>query len=738
MPMSWGEAVGGAGPGGLDPVLRPRSVAIIGASSDPTKRGHQAVRALLDAGFGGRIIPVHPAGGELLGLAVARGPADLETPADLILVCTPGGTVPAVLTEWAAAGARGAVVLAAGFAESGESGAALEAAVREVSQKTGIRVVGPNTSGILNPRIGLNLIGMRGVRPGPLALLVQSGNMALQLVTEASTRSSQGFSLVVGVGNKTDIRFWEYLEYLAHDPDTRAILMHVEGFRDGRRFLEVARRSTPLKPVVLLKGARTASGGAAARSHTASIAGSWDVLRAGLRQAGVVEVTRTDELFHVGETLATQPVPAAGRGFAILSDGGGHATLAVDTLQERGAGLAALSPGTRESLRSLLGPAAAVANPVDLAGAADRDPQVFARALEILCGDPAVGGVLVVGLFGGYAIRFAESLLTAEIEAARAMGRIAKFAGTALIVHTLYAHRRTEPLRQLGEAGVPVIESLDVACACLEALVRRSDLLARDRGRADPWSAARSPAPATARPEPEPIRAARSENRTTLTEPEARSLLEAAGAPLIPAVFCPSAADAVEAARSCGGPVAVRVVSPAAPHKTDAGGVALGVSGDDEVAAAFRLVTSAVEAYAARRGIDADIRGVLISPMAEPPLAELLIGVMRDAQFGPVLTVGAGGIAVEAVRDAALRVLPVDAAEVAGMIGELRLSPVLDGLRGRPAAFRDGIVAAALAIAAAALANPAVAEIEVNPLFVYGDRVLGLDARAYLQREPAG
>ena len=594
----------------------------------------------------------------------------------------------------------------------------------------------PTRPAILNPRIGLNLIGMRGVRPGPLGLLVQSGNMALQLVTEASTRSGQGFSAVVGVGNKADIRFWEYLDYFADDPDTRASSMHVEGFRDGRAFLEAARRITPRKPVVLLKGARTESGGASARSHTASIAGSWDVLLAGLRQAGVLEVTRTDELFHVGETLATQPPPSGGRGFAILSDGGGHATLAVDSLHERGVSLATLAPETSAQLRDLLGTAAAVSNPVDLAGAADRDPVMFARALDVLAADPAVGGVLVVGLFGGYAIRFAESLLEAENEAARAMGEIAQRRDTALIVHTLYAHRRSEPLRYLGDAGVPVIESLDVACACLDALVRRARLLDDGAGRVNAWasaspSTAATPAPAVAG-EPDPIRDARAQGRAALLETEARSMLEAAGAPLIPAAFCWSESEARAAARGFGGPVAVRIVSPAAPHKTDAGGVLLGVSGDDEVGAAFRVVTSNTGAYARARGVPADVRGVLVSPMAERPLAELLLGVVRDPQFGPTLTVGAGGIAVEVLRDVSLRVLPVTAEEVSGMLDELRIAPVLRGLRGRPPAYRDGIVAAALAVAAAALSNPAIGEIEVNPLFVYGDRVLVLDTRAYL------
>lgn len=722
-----------AGAHALHPIFEPRSVAVIGASDNPTKRGYQAVRALRQAGYRGRIIPVHPAGGELAGLPVVRGPAELTEPVDLILICTPGATVPGVLEEWAAAGARGAVVLAAGFAESGAEGATLESAVLDVTRRTGIRVVGPNTSGILNPWIGLNLIGMPDVRPGPLALLVQSGNVALQIITEASARSRLGFSTVVGVGNNTDIRFREYLGYFAQDERTRCILMHVEGFRDGRGFLEAARRVVEHKPVVVLKGARTALGGRAARSHTGAIAGAYDVLQAGLRQAGVLEVVRVDQLFHVGETLASQPVPRPDQGFAILSDGGGHATLAMDALQDRGVALAGLAPTTRGRLRDLLGPRAALDNPVDLAGAADGDPMVMARAMAILATDPAVGGVLLVGLFGGYAIRFSDTLLEGENHAARTMASAAAAANVALIVHTLYANRVSEPLDILKESGIPVIESLDVACACLDGLVRRSRGLVQLPDRPNAWLASAMAIPGReSMPEPTAIRAAREEGRTTLLETEARALLEAAGAPLIPAIMCTTEAEARSAARSLGDRVAVRIVSTAAPHKTDAGGVILGVTGDDEVAAAFRLVTSEVRKYAEARGVPADIRGVLVSPMARRPISEMLVGVVRDPQFGPVLTVGAGGIAVEVLRDVSLRVLPVAAREVDEMLDELRMGPILRGVRGRPPVYRDGIIAAALAVAGAALANPALREIEVNPLFVDGDRVLMLDTRAYL------
>lgn len=262
----------------LDAVLRPASVAVIGASRDSAKRGHHIVRALVDSGFAGRVVPVNPAGGDLLGLPVARSIAEVSPPPELAAICTPAATVPAVLHECAVAGVRAAVILAVGFGESGASGAQLEAEVAAITQRDGIRVVGPNTSGLMNVPLGLNLIGVRGVRAGGLALLVQSGNLALQLMTECNARSSAGFSFIIGAGNETDIRFHEYLRALAADDSTGAILMHAEGFRDGRSFFETACDVSARKPIVLLKGARSVSGGEAARSHTGAVAGEHAVL----------------------------------------------------------------------------------------------------------------------------------------------------------------------------------------------------------------------------------------------------------------------------------------------------------------------------------------------------------------------------------------------------------------------------------------------------------------------------
>ncbi len=454
-------------------IFDPRSVAVIGASRNPVKRGHQILRALDESRYEGRVYPVHPAGGRLLGRDVYKSVDALPEATDLAVICTPGSTAPDLVRACGRRGVAGAVVLAVGFGEAGAEGVRLQARLRDVARESGVRVIGPNTSGLLNLPKGVNLIGARGVRPGGIALLVQSGNIALDLMTQVTRRSSLGVSICCGLGNEVDMGFGEVLAFLGHHDETRAIVLHIEGCRDLRSLLVAAASVTPHKPVVAIKSGRTAAGAHVALSHTGTIAGPYDRLRAGFAQAGIVEVRRTDELLAVAAGLGWQPSAPPGTGVAILSDGGGQSTLAVDALHEMGVPLAALATETSVKLRECLGPAAAVHTPVDVAGAADSDPAVFARALTLLAADPSVGVILLVGLFGGYAIRFSETLATSEARTARSMAAEMRAAGKGLVVHSQYAAHSSDALSALRDAHVPVIESLEVACRVAAELCRR-------------------------------------------------------------------------------------------------------------------------------------------------------------------------------------------------------------------------------------------------------------------------
>ncbi len=717
----------------LAPIFEPRSIAVVGASANPAKRGHQILRALAESGYAGRVHAVNQGGGSILGRPAHRSVADLPEAADLAVICTPAATAPDLVRACGERGIAGAVVLAVGFGESGAEGARLEARLRNAAREGGVRVVGPNTSGLLNLPMGVNLIGARGVRPGGVALLVQSGNIALDLMTQITAQSAMGVSICCGLGNEVDVGFGEVLEYLGAHEGTQVVVAHIEGCRDARALLASATLVTRRKPVVAIKSGRTAAGAHAALSHTGAVAGPYDRLRAGLSQAGVVEVTRTDELMHVATSLGSQPPAPPGAAVAVLSDGGGQSTLVVDALHEMGVPLADLAPETSAALRDRLGPAAAVRTPVDVAGAADSDPGALSRALEVLAADPAVGVVLLVGLFGGYAIRFSATLADDEAEAAGSMATTMRRLGKALVVHSQYASHDSAALRALRDAHVPVVGSLEVACRAAAELQRCG---AARRPERQPWG--RGGHESLIASAHHVITTSRREGRLSLTEVEARTLLGEAGLAFGPMETVRSADEAARAAvrAGAGRPVAVKLLSRHIVHKSDAGGVVLNVAGPDAARAAFEAVAANADSHARSRGLPAEERAATVSPMLPAPVAELLVGACRDPQLGPVLTVGAGGVWVEVLRDVAHRVLPVETGEVEAAIGELKVSALLAGARGGQAVKPGPIVEAAAAVAECVMRWPDVAEVEVNPLFVYRDRAVPVDARVVLAEAP--
>ena len=709
----------------LEPIFEPRSIAVVGASAKPTKRGHQILRALGESGYAGPVYAVNRGGGSILGQPVYRSVEELPEAADLAVICTPALTAPDLVRACGERGIAGAVVLAVGFGESGADGVRLEARLRDAAREGGVRVVGPNTSGLLNLPGGVNLIGARGVRPGGIALLVQSGNIALDLMTQVTEQSGMGISICAGLGNEVDVGFGEVLEYLGGHDDTQVVIAHIEGCRDSRALLAAASTVTRRKPVVAIKSGRTVAGAHAAVSHTGAVAGPYDRLSAGFAQAGVVEVRRTDELLHVATTLGSQLPGPPKTGVTVLSDGGGQSTLVVDTLQEMEVPLAELAPETSAELRNRLGPAAAVRTPVDVAGAADSDPGAFARALEVLAADPAVGVVLLVGLFGGYGIRFSKALADGEAVAARSMATRMRALGKGLVVHSQYASHASAALDALRDAQVPVIGSLEVACRAAAELQRRG---ARLSARRPQW---RIGAGAIASSH-HVITASRREGRVTLTEAEARALLEEAGLAFAPTAVVRSPEEAAVATARSGAPVAVKLLSRHITHKSDAGGVVLNVVGADEARTAFESIAANASSYARAQKLPPEDYAATVSPMLPVPVAELLVGAYRDPQLGPVLTLGAGGVWVEVLRDVAHRVLPVDDDELERAMGELKVSALLAGARGGPAVQPGPIVKAAAAVAECVVRWPDVAEVEVNPLFVYPDRAVPVDARVVL------
>ncbi len=707
----------------LEKVLRPRSVAVIGASKTETKRGFQAIRTLLDEKYEGKIYPINPKEEYILGFRCYKNILEIPDPVDVALIATPAATVPEILEECGRKNIAGAVILAGGFRESGASGRELEEEMLQVARRNNIRIVGPNTSGMLNLNDHLNLVGLRNVPKGDIALLSQSGNMALSLITEAKLKSRKGFSYYVGVGNEADIRFHEYLEFFRQDSHTRAILMYVEGMRDGRRFLQQAYITSQEKPIIMLKSGRSVTGKQSAGSHTGALAGMSEVSKGAYERAGIIVIDNSDELFPAAETLSYCP-PIRNNQIAILADGGGHATIAADILTDYGIRMPPLEAKTQEKLRAILPRAAAVTNPVDVAGGTDADPSLFADCARIILGDPNVGGLLLVGLFGGYGIRFAETLALKEEDAAHQMGKMVVKRNKPIVVHSLYNSERPHSLELCRYYKIPVYDSLEIACRCVSALAQYGNYLKSYHAKTNFVFNPGAHAKAEGR---QIFARARGEGRRMLLETEAKGLLHLHGGPVSPARLATTADEALRIAESIEGPLVMKIVSPDIVHKSDAGGVKLRIQGAEMVRAAYDELLK----NARQHDPKADVRGILVEPMSREGI-EIIIGTKIDEQFGPIIMYGLGGIMVEILKDISFRVLPISRLTAKLMIEETKSAPILKGVRGNKACDQKALVNLLLLVSEIVEAYPDIEEMDLNPIILHNEGATIVDARIIL------
>lgn len=710
----------------LDKVLNAKSVAIIGASKIKTKRGYQAIKTLLADGFEGQIYPVNPKEDMILGLKCYKDICDIEAPVDLALITTPAATIPGILRKCGEKKVAGAVIIAGGFRELGAKGRELEQQVVVAAKETGVRLIGPNTSGMINMKTNMNLVGIQNAPRGNIALLCQSGNMALTLITEATIRKHEGFTYYVGVGNESDIKFHEYLEFFRNDPDTKAILIYVEGMSEGRKFLQEAHKTSIEKPIILLKSGRSITGKKSAGSHTGSLAGMSEVANRAYGRAGIIVIENSDELFPVAETLSSQPA-IKNNSIAILADGGGHATIAADLLSDYGVNLPELSDTTKEKLRKILPEAASLVNPVDVAGGTDSDPSLFADCAKIILKDPNVGGLLVVGLFGGYGIRFEESLAIGEEAAAHRFGAMVKKRSKPIFVHSLYSSYESRALDLLRHYDIPVHDSLDISCKCVASLCKYGNYLKSYHAKTNfvfNWRA-------KANPEGEQIiENAVKAGRHVLLEHEAKQLIKLHGAPTSVGQVAKTEDEAWQIANQIKGKVVLKIVSPDILHKSDAGGVRLNLGAESEVRKGFRQIVKSANAY----NPDAEIHGVLVAPMAQKGL-EIIIGTKIDEQFGPVIMYGLGGIMVEIMKDVTFWVLPVSPTSCKKMLEDTRSSIILDGVRGHKGYDKKSLKKLIAMCSDLIESYPEIEEMDLNPVILYEQGLDVVDARIILKKE---
>ncbi|MCC5903823.1 MAG: acetate--CoA ligase family protein [Halomonas sp.] len=711
----------------LHAILAPTGIAVVGASADPTKRGYKAMVGLVKGGYRGAIYPVNPKAEAILGVKAWSSISDVPGNPELALLCTPAITVPELIAECGRRGVKGAVILASGFGETGEEGAALEAQMMEAARAHGVRIIGPNTSGMFNLHHHINLLALENVTPGDIGIVSQSGNMLLSLALEAQHNGQVGFSTYIGPGNQSDIGFNDYLRYLGEDEHTRVATLYVEGFRDGRKFLDVARDVTAMKPVVVYKSGATEQGQKAASSHTGALAGSYQMTVDLLRQAGVSVVQYSDEILPVAEGLGRLQ-KAPGKRVAVISDGGGQATIAADRLAEAGLQLANLSDVTRAALRSVLLPQASTVNPVDVAGSSDANPSLLARCIDIVMADESVDSVFLVGMFGGYSLRFAESLLGDEMRGAEAMVELAKASEKPLVIYSLYAPIKPPALRRLHEAGLPVYASIEHAVRVLAALGERGEYLASRAVQV----AAEPMQPSAAGQAM--FKTASTEGRDLL-EVEAKALLAEHGV-AVPDERLVKSVDELSGIASYFGdqPLAMKVVSKDILHKSDAGGVKLNLVGEAALNEAFQAINDSARRY----DPSAEVAGVLVTPMAAKGV-EVIIGMLRDPIFGPVMMFGLGGIFVEVLEDVAFRALPLSHADAESMINQIKAQKVLDGVRGAEGVDKQALAALLVKISRLVEAYPGIHELDLNPVIAYPEgHATGyaiVDARIIVERD---
>jgi len=703
----------------LTPLLEPASVAIVGASPRPGSVGAVLIENMRGAGFRGALFAVNPKHRSVSDVPCFASLRAVPQRIDLAVIATPAATVPGVLEDCGEAGVRTVCVISAGFGETGPAGAKLERALRDIVRRYRMRMLGPNCLGLMRPHAGVNASFAHGqVHAGALGLISQSGAVCTAILDWAAPHGI-GFSSVISLGASTDVDFGELVDYLVSDPRTEHILLYIEGVRDARRFMSALRAAARVKPVILMKSGRRPAGSRAAVSHTGAMIGSDDVFEAAVRRAGVVRVATIGQLVAAAHALSRK-VRARGDRLAIITNGGGPGVMAADRAADLGIPLAELSPGTVETLKQVLPPNWSHDNPIDLIG--DADAARYAIALDACLADPAVDGVLAI---------LTPQAMTPPLEVAQVLVERAGKSHKPLLTCWMGEAQVTESRALFAEHGIPSFRTPDPAVdmfAHVSAFYRNQKILLQTPG---PLSQDALPDLENARIL---IESALAEHRSVLSELESKALLAAFHVPIARAVLARSANEAMVIAQELGFPVAMKVDSPDITHKTDAGGVKLNVGNAQAVRESWQIISDNV----ARLRPNAHVNGVIVEPMvARPNGRELMVGVVRDVVFGPAITFGLGGTAVEVLADRAVALPPLNGVLVDELVRGTRASKLLGEFRQMPAVDRAALDAVLLRVSEMACELPQIREMDINPLVLDEAGAMVLDARIVVERPAA-
>ncbi|MCS7039133.1 MAG: GNAT family N-acetyltransferase [Caldilineales bacterium] len=700
----------------LDAIFAPRTVALIGATERGGCVGRTILWNLLSNPFGGTIFPINPKRPNILGIKTYPSIAEVPDPVDLAIIVTPAPTVPGIIGECVEAGVPGAIIISAGFKETGPEGARLEEEILAQARRGRMRIIGPNCLGVMSPVTGLNATFAASMADrGHIAFISQSGALCTA-VLDWSYREHVGFSHFVSIGSMLDVGWGDLIAYLGDDPETHAIVIYMETVGNARAFLSAAREVALNKPIIVIKAGRTAAAAKAAASHTGSLAGSDAVLDAAFRRVGVLRVDTIAELFDMAEVLAKQPRPK-GRRLTLLTNAGGPGVLATDALIRGGGELAELGAETMAALDAFLPAAWSHNNPVDVLG--DADPQRYAKALDVLARDPNTDGLLVI---------LTPQAMTDPTETARQLVGYARLMSgdhepKPLLASWMGGDKVAEGELILNRADIPTYPFPDTAAQVFNYMWQFAEnlraLYETPVASTDPARYADKQIEAAAL-----LRAAREQGRTLLTEAESKQILALYGIPTVETRIATTADEAVAAAEAIGYPVVVKLHSFTITHKTDVGGVRLNLADADAVRAAFAAIAAAVPPEA--------FQGVTVQPMVKLDGYELILGSSIDAQFGPVLLFGAGGQLVEVFKDSALGLPPLTTTLARRMIERTRIATALKGVRGRAPIDQIELEKLLVRFSQLVVEQPLIAEIDINPLLASPERLLALDARIVL------
>ncbi|CAN5743994.1 bifunctional acetate--CoA ligase family protein/GNAT family N-acetyltransferase [soil metagenome] len=702
-----------AGRQDLAPIFSPKNVAVIGATETVGSVGRTILWNLISSPFGGTVFPVNPKRPNVLGIKAYPNIGAVPEPVDLAVIITPAPTVPGIIGQCVEAGVRGAIVISAGFKETGEPGVELERQVLEHARRGRMRLIGPNCLGVMNPQTGLNATFAGAMaRPGNIGFVSQSGALCTA-VLDWSFREEVGFSAFLSIGSMLDVGWGDLIDYLGDDPKTRAIVIYMESVGDARKFLSAAREVALTKPIIVIKAGRTAAAAQAAASHTGSLTGSDEVLDAAFRRCGVLRVNSIADIFNMAEVLAKQPRPKGPR-LAILTNAGGPGVLATDALITHGGELATLSEETMTAFNEFLPAHWSHGNPVDILG--DAGPNRYAQAVEVIARDPNSDGLLVI---------LTPQAMTDPTRTADLLKTYSKLEDKPILASWMGGDDVAAGVNILNRANIPTFSYPDTAARAFCAMwgysynlrsIYQTPTAIELPGCAD------GPDRALAE---EIIQTARRSGREYLNEYESKRLLSAYGIPTVETRVATTEDQAAKAAEAIGFPVVVKLHSDTITHKTDVGGVRLNLANVEEVRKAFRGINEADREKASAE----DFLGVTVQPMIRLDGYELIIGSSLDPQFGPVLLFGTGGSLVEVFRDRSLALPPLNTTLARRLMEQTKILEALKGVRGKPPVDLPQLERLLVGFSQLVVEQPWIREIDINPLLVSHEQMVALDAR---------